>query len=66
MNRQDLELEEVLPLELKLRVLQAELDRLESDFNWLSRQKEELEQRIVAYQKKLSRTRRRGLLRRIK
>ena len=66
MNRQDLELEEVLPLELKLRVLQAELDRLESDFNWLSRQKEELEQRIVAYQKKLSRTRRRSLLRRIK
>lgn len=66
MNRENLELEEVLPLELKLRVLQAELDRLESDFNWLSRQKEELEQRIVTYQKKLSRTRRRGLLRRIK
>lgn len=66
MNRENLELEEVLPLELKLRVLQAELDRLESDFNWLSQQKEELEQRIVAYQKKLSRTRRRSLLRRIK
>ncbi len=66
MNRQDLELEEVLPLELKLRVLQAELDRLESDFNWLSQQKEEIEQQIVAYQKKLSRTRRRGLLRRVK
>jgi predicted nucleic acid-binding Zn-ribbon protein len=66
MNREDLELEEVLPLELKLRVLQAELDRLESDFNWLSQQKEEIEQQIVAYQKKLSRTRRRGLLRRVK
>ena len=66
MSRRDLDLEETLPLELKLRVLQAELDRLESDFHWLEQRREEITRQISEYQERLTKTRRRTVLRRVK
>ncbi len=66
MSQRDLEFEETLPLELKLRVLQAELDRLEADYRWLKRRKEEVEDQIRDFEKRLVNTRRRRVLRRIK
>ncbi len=66
MSQRDLEFEETLPLELKLRVLQAELDRLEADYRWLKRRKEEVEDQIRDFEKRLLNTRRRRVLRRIK
>lgn len=66
MTQRDLDFEETLPLELKLRVLQAELDRLEADFCWLKKRKEEVEDQIRDFETRLSKTRRRHVLRRIK
>ena len=66
MSQRDFEFEDTLPLELKLRVLQAELDRLEADFGWLKRRKEEIEHQIKDYERRISKTRRRNVLRRIK
>ncbi len=66
MSQRDLDFEETLPLELKLRVLQAELDRLDADFCWLKKRKEEVEDQIRDFETRLSKTRRRHVLRRIK
>lgn len=66
MSQRDFEFEDTLPLELKLRVLQAELDRLEADFGWLKRRKEEIENQIKDYERRISLTRRRNVLRRVK
>ena len=66
MSQRDLDFEDALPLELKLRVLQAELDRLEADFVWLAERKKQVENQILDYQRRLSRTRRRQTLRRVK
>ncbi|MFQ5741576.1 MAG: hypothetical protein ACE5JX_21470 [Acidobacteriota bacterium] len=66
MSQKDQEFEENLPLELKLRVLQAELERLQSDFYWLEKRKEEVAEQIRDYQRRLSSNRRRRVLRRVK
>lgn len=66
MSQRDFDFEDALPLELKLRVLQSELERLESDFRWLSERKLEIEDQIQEYRTQLSKTRRRQVLRRIK
>lgn len=66
MSQRDLEFEETLPLELKLRVLQAELDRLEADYCWLKRRKEEVEDQIRDFEERLLNTKRRKVLRRVK
>jgi predicted nucleic acid-binding Zn-ribbon protein len=58
--------DETLPLELKLRVLQAELDRLDSDLKWLKARKHDVERQITDFQDRLTRTRRRLTLRRVK
>ncbi len=66
MSRSDLGVEETLPLELRLRVLQAELDRVESDYHWLRQRRHELQQQIDHCQQRLSQTRRRHVIRRVK
>lgn len=66
MSQRDSGFEETLPLELKLRVLQAELDRLDSDLKWLATRRLEVQQQIDAYEKQLSRNHRRQVLRRVK
>ncbi len=66
MSQQETDLESSLPLELKLRVLEAELDRVESDYRMLERRKQEIESEIAHFQKRLSKIRRRTVLRRVK
>lgn len=66
MSQRDIDFEQSLPLELKIRVLQAELDRLESDFRWLRERKLELQKQIHRCEEELSKTRRRQALRRVK
>lgn len=58
--------DETLPLELKLRVLQAELDRLSADYEWILNRKNELERQIAKFEARLNDTRRRRALRRVK
>ncbi len=66
MNETKHEPDETLPLELKLRVLQAELDRLNADFTWLEARKRDVERQIAEFESLLSRTRRRLTFRRVK
>ena len=66
MSQRDSDFEENLPLELKLRVLQVELDRLDSDLKWLNERRCEVLQQIEDYEREISRTERRKVLRRVK
>jgi hypothetical protein len=66
MSQRDSDFEENLPLELKLRVLQVELDRLDSDLKWLNERRCEVLSQIEDYEKEISRTERRKVLRRVK
>ncbi len=53
MNQGESSLEQLLPLELKLRILEGELDRLESDARWLEKRKSEVIQDIELCKKEL-------------
>lgn len=53
MSQSETTLEQLLPLELKLRILEGELDRLESDARWLEKRKSEVIQEIELCQKEL-------------
>jgi hypothetical protein len=66
MNERDPKLEEMLPTQLKLRVLEAELDRLDCDAQWLKQRKEEILEEMRYHETLLSKTGPRRLLRRIK
>lgn len=66
MSRRKTDLETSLPLELKLRVLEAELDRVESDLQVLHQRKQEVEAEIAEFRTRLDQIRRRSTLRRVK
>ena len=66
MNETHLEPDEALPLELKLRILQSELDRLEADFEWLRARRREILRQIKEFESRLAETRRGRTLRRVK
>ena len=57
---------ESVPVKLQLRVLRYELERLEEDLRRLSDRHAEVQQDIARYEGHLERTRRLGLLRRVK
>ncbi|RPI27280.1 MAG: hypothetical protein EHM61_08935 [Acidobacteria bacterium] len=58
--------DDLLPIELKLRLLEAELERLSSDLMWLEQRRSEVSKEIAYYEKLLHRGRRRSVLRRVK
>jgi len=66
MKRKDPDFEDLLPIELKLRLLEAELDRLNSDLGWLEQRRDEVTKEMQYYEKLLHRGRRRSVLRRVK
>ncbi|MGH9340220.1 MAG: hypothetical protein ACRD1R_11705 [Acidobacteriota bacterium] len=66
MNRKEVEFEELLPIQLKLRLLQAELDKLESDVRCLDERCQEVQKEIRYYEKLLFKTRHRQYLHPVK
>lgn len=66
MKRKHTEFEDLLPIELKLRLLQAETDRLDSDLQWLEQRKQEVSEEIRYYEKLLFKSRHERRLRRVK
>lgn len=66
MKHTERDLEEFLPIQLKLRLLESELERLESDMQWLTQRKREIVEEMRYYETLLSRARQRTLLRRVK
>jgi prefoldin subunit 5 len=62
MRHRDTDLEELLPIELKLRLLQAEMERLDSDLDVIERRRLELHQEIRYYEN----LRHKRILRRVK
>lgn len=66
MNQSETSLEQLLPLELKLRILEGELDRLESDARWLEKRKAEVIQDIDSCKKELLQRRQKAGINRIK
>jgi hypothetical protein len=59
-------LEELLPIELRLLILESELERLESDARWVDQRRREVLEEIEACNELLVEKRRRGRLRRVK
>lgn len=66
MSRKKSQFEELLPIELKLRLLEAEMERLASDAHWIEQRRKELQEEIVYFQNQLHEKRRRSVLRRVK
>lgn len=66
MSTQEFSFEELVPIELKLRLLRAELERLESDAEWLNRRRLELREEIRSFEERLFRARQMKRLRRVK
>jgi hypothetical protein len=66
MSQSETSLEQLLPLELKLRILEGELDRLESDSRWLEKRKAEVIQDIDSCKKELLLRRTKADIKRIK
>ena len=66
MNRKEPPLEDLLPIELKLRILEAELERLEADARWVDQRRQEVLDEIDSYTELLASKRRRGVLQIVK
>lgn len=66
MSQKESQLDELIPIELKLRLLRAELDQLESDSRWIAQRRQEVLEEVGYYDELLDHTRRRALLRRVK
>ena len=66
MSQGETSLEQLLPLELKLRILEGELDRLESDARWLEKRRAEVVEDIQACKKELMIRRSKTEIKRIK
>jgi len=59
-------LEELLPIELRLLILESELERLESDARWVEQRKREVLAEIESCNEMLAQKKRRCVLRRVK
>ena len=66
MSREQPPLDQLLPIELKLCILEKELERLESDIQLLTERRKELLEEIETCNRVLNTKRRRAILRRIK
>ena len=62
----DPNLEDILPTELKLRLLEAELDRLDSDLQWLNQRRQEILEEMRHHEALLSKARPHRILPRVK
>ena len=65
-EREDFGPDDALPIQLHIRVLRAELERIESDLCRLDELKAELLEEIGHYENLLAQTRRSSILRRVK
>ncbi len=59
-------LEDLLPIELRLLILESELERLESDARWVEQRRREVLAEIDSCHEMLAEKRRRSLLKRVK
>jgi hypothetical protein len=66
MKRKHLSLEDALPIQLRIRVLQAELEQIELDLDGLGKVKEEILEEIRHHQDCLAESKRHRLLHRVK
>ena len=66
MKQKHLTLEDTLPIELRIRILQSELEQIELDLSRLSQSKSQIVEEISHYQDLLSESKRHSLLRRVK
>ena len=66
MKRKHLSLEDALPIQLRIRVLQAELEQIDVDLDELSKVREEIIEEIRHHQDFLAKSKRHRLLRRVK
>ncbi len=66
MSQKDPPLEQLLPVELRLLILEAELERLESDARWVELRRKEVMEEIQCCHEALEQKRKRSLLRRVK
>ncbi|MDA2934754.1 hypothetical protein MYX82_10490 [Acidobacteria bacterium AH-259-D05] len=65
-GREDLGLEDTLPIQLQIRVLRTELEQIELDAHRLDQLKAQILDEISHYEDLLVRTKRQRLLRRVK
>jgi hypothetical protein len=66
MKQKHLSLEDTLPIELRIRILQAELEQIELDLSRLKQSQGQIVEEISHYQDLLSESKRHRLLRRVK
>ncbi len=66
MKRKHLSLEDALPIQLRIRVLQAELEQIELDLDGLGKVREEIVEEIRQHQDFLAKSKRHRLLHRVK
>ena len=63
MSVNDQQNEELLPMELKLRLLHSELERLNTDLRWIQGRKHQIESELHSCEELLSQARRQRKLR---
>ncbi len=66
MTQKHLSLEDTLPIELRIRILQAELEQIELDLSRLNQSQSRIVEEINHYQDLLAESKRHSLLRRVK
>ena len=66
MKQKHLSLEDTLPIELRIRILQAELEQIELDLSRLNQSQSRIVEEIDHYQDLLAQSKRHSLLRRVK
>ena len=66
MKQKHLSLEATLPIELRIRILQAELEQIELDLSRLNQSQSRIVEEINHYQDLLAESKRHSLLRRVK
>ena len=66
MKQKHLSLEDTLPIELRIRNLQAELEQIELDLSRLNQSQSRIVEEINHYQDLLAESKRHSLLRRVK
>ena len=66
MKQKNLSLEDALPIQLRIRVLQAELEQIELDLDGLGKVREEILEEIRHHQDFLAKSKRHSLLQRVK
>ncbi len=66
MKQKHLSLEDTLPIELRIRILQAELEQIELDLSRLNQSQSRIVEEINHYQDLLAESNRHSILRRVK